>query len=241
MSHVTIYAAGFAPANPHAYSLFMAVDRDRSGSVSLPELHHALTHGGYVSFSIKTARLLLRMYDADRSGSLSYFEFERLLGQLTQWKGFFDAHTAGTGRLSPGGLAAIVAASGFALPPPVVHMMFYAYDENASGTLSFVSCGAPPQTRRGAPSSRAPRPKAPRSPPRRAPSALPLTLAPPQKRALPALAGRVHSGPQRADHPHRRLSAARPQQLRARHAGLFHVFGACFRVPLVKRMGSKDK
>ena len=49
--------------------------------------------------SIKTARLLLRMYDADRSGSLSYYEFERLMGQLTTWKGYFDAHTGGTGRL----------------------------------------------------------------------------------------------------------------------------------------------
>jgi Ca2+-binding EF-hand superfamily protein len=140
----------------------MAVDRDRSGSVSLPELHHALTHGGYVSFSIKTARLLLRMYDADRSGSLSYYEFERLMGQLTQWKGFFDAHTAGTGRLSPGGLAAIVAASGFALPPPIVHMMFYAYDENASGTLSFVRCARPAEAPRR---TQQPRPTAPRNPP----------------------------------------------------------------------------
>jgi hypothetical protein len=73
----------------------------------------------------------------------------------------------------PGGLAAIVAASGFALPPPIVHMMFYAYDENASGTLSFVSFARPAEAPRR---TQQPRPTAPRNPPRRAPSATLLTI-----------------------------------------------------------------
>ena len=132
-----IYAAGYAPANPAAFALFQQVDRDRSGSISLPELHYALTHGGYVGFSVKAARLLMRNYDADRSGALSYFEFEKLLATLTHWKAAFDAQTHGTGKLTPAGLLAIVSGSGFALPPPLVAMMFNAFDENASGTLTF--------------------------------------------------------------------------------------------------------
>jgi Ca2+-binding EF-hand superfamily protein len=135
MAHVVIYQAGFAPQNPHAYQLFLAVDRDRSGSISLPELHSALTHGGYVSFSIKTTRLLMRMYDADRSGALSYYEFERLLATLTQLKSYFDSHTHGTGRLAPAGLVTIVRATGFALPDPLINMMFFSVSSAAKPNM----------------------------------------------------------------------------------------------------------
>ena len=128
MAHVTmIYAPGFMPVNPHAYAVFQQVDRDRSGSISLPELHLALCQGGE-AFSIKAARLLLRLYDADRSGSLGYAEFERLLAQLAQWRGFFASHTHGSGRLQPAGLSSVVRALGYGIPDNVIFMMFSAFE-----------------------------------------------------------------------------------------------------------------
>ena len=128
MAHITmIYAPGFMPVNPHAYAVFQSVDRDRSGSISLPELHMALCQGGE-AFSIKAARLLLRLYDADRSGSLGYAEFERLLAQLAQWRGFFASHTHGSGRLQPAGLSGVVRALGYGIPDPVIFMMFSAFE-----------------------------------------------------------------------------------------------------------------
>ena len=123
---MTIYAPGFTPVDPHAWALFQQVDRDRSGSISLHELSAALNSGGFEKFSIKSARLLMRLYDSDRSGSLGYAEWERLLAQLAQWRGFFAAHTAGSGRLSPPGLVGVVRALGYGLPDPVISMMFHA-------------------------------------------------------------------------------------------------------------------
>ncbi len=77
-----MYAPGFVPVNPAALALFASVDANRSGTVDARELHHALSNGGYTAFSFKTTRLLMRMFDMDRSGSLGYREFETLLGQL---------------------------------------------------------------------------------------------------------------------------------------------------------------
>jgi len=73
---------GWAPRDPAAWAIFQGVDRDRSGSIQFPELVTALTNGGYTTFGIRTARYLMRMYDADRSGSLGYAEFEALMGQV---------------------------------------------------------------------------------------------------------------------------------------------------------------
>lgn len=57
------YQPGFQPQNPTAWALFQAVDRDRSGQVSINELHQALSNGGYTTFSRKTTRLLMKMFD----------------------------------------------------------------------------------------------------------------------------------------------------------------------------------
>lgn len=57
------YQPGFQPQNPTAWALFQAVDRDRSGQVSINELHQALSNGGYTAFSRKTTRLLMKMFD----------------------------------------------------------------------------------------------------------------------------------------------------------------------------------
>jgi hypothetical protein len=66
-----LYAAPFQPQNPAAFALFMAVDRDRSGQVNVGELQAALSNGGFTAFSPRTTRLLMRMYDRDRSGAYS--------------------------------------------------------------------------------------------------------------------------------------------------------------------------
>lgn len=55
--------------NPAAWALFTAVDVDRSGSISEKELQVALSNGGWTTFSPRTTRVLIRMFDADRSGA----------------------------------------------------------------------------------------------------------------------------------------------------------------------------
>lgn len=133
------YVQGFVPTNPTAYALFCAVDTNRSGSVDFRELHMALSNGGYTQFSIKTTKLLIRMFDVDRSaGSLGYSEFERLLTQLQGWRQWFDAADRDrSGKLNVGEMAGCLRSFGFNLPEPLMHMIFNAYDADASGSLTF--------------------------------------------------------------------------------------------------------
>lgn len=54
MAAFSPYQAGWHPQNPTAYALFIAVDADRSGSISFNELQTALSNGGWTKFSAKT-------------------------------------------------------------------------------------------------------------------------------------------------------------------------------------------
>jgi Ca2+-binding EF-hand superfamily protein len=132
-----MYAQGFAPRNAQAYHLFCQVDRNRSGTIDLVELQHALSAGGYVSFNRKTTRLLSRMFDFDRSGTLAYPEFESLMTQLGSWQGFFLAQTHGSGKITYHQIGHVLASLGLSLPEPLPLMVFQAYDEDVSGTIGF--------------------------------------------------------------------------------------------------------
>lgn len=129
---------GFAPMNPYAYNLFIAVDRDRSGAISLSELQLALSNGGYSAFNVRTTKQLLRMYDADGSGTLGYPEFEQLLGLLNHWKSYFEAADRDrSGRLSHAEAKGLLASLGYRLPEPVMDTIIRGVDDDASGHLSF--------------------------------------------------------------------------------------------------------
>ena len=60
--------------NPVAWAMFSAVDVDRSGNINERELQTALSHGGWLPFSIKTTRMLIKMFDVDRSGKLTHVQ-----------------------------------------------------------------------------------------------------------------------------------------------------------------------
>ena len=61
----------------NAYQLFQAVDMDRSGKIDHVELQTALSSGG-MKFNEQTARLLIGMFDQDRSGTVNIQEFQGL-------------------------------------------------------------------------------------------------------------------------------------------------------------------
>ena len=133
-----MYTPGFAPVNPTAYALFCAVDTNRSGTVDVRELHSALSNGGWSAFSFKTTRLLMRMFDADRSGALGYREFEALLQQLDAWRAWFThADSDRSGQLSPPELARCLGHFGFRLSPITIQHVFSAVDLDCSGGIKF--------------------------------------------------------------------------------------------------------
>lgn len=57
------------------WRLFGAVDKDRSGQLDENELRAALVNGDWTSFDSHTVRMMIRMFDTDRSGSINFDEF----------------------------------------------------------------------------------------------------------------------------------------------------------------------
>ena len=55
--------------------MFKAVDRDNSGQLSEAELQNALVNGDWTKFDPHTVRMMIRMFDADRNGTISFDEF----------------------------------------------------------------------------------------------------------------------------------------------------------------------
>ena len=56
-------------------------------------------NGDYTSFDPHTVKMMIRMFDIDRSGTISFDEFCGLWGFLTEWRKLVDSHYA-SGRSS---------------------------------------------------------------------------------------------------------------------------------------------
>jgi len=55
--------------------LFKAVDKRGSGQLTEDELRTALVNGDYTNFDPQTVRMMIRMFDSDRSGTIGFDEF----------------------------------------------------------------------------------------------------------------------------------------------------------------------
>ncbi|KAJ7218329.1 hypothetical protein C8J57DRAFT_1598215 [Mycena rebaudengoi] len=77
------YGGGFAPppasgpppgADPQLWSWFSSVDTDLSGAITAPELERALINGDWTPFDLDTVKLLMTIFDTDRSGTIGFNE-----------------------------------------------------------------------------------------------------------------------------------------------------------------------
>lgn len=64
-----------ASGNSALWPLFKAVDQRGTGQLSEQELSHALKNGDYTEFDPATVRMMIRMHDHDRSGTIGFTEF----------------------------------------------------------------------------------------------------------------------------------------------------------------------
>ncbi|KAI0253658.1 hypothetical protein BJV78DRAFT_1191145, partial [Lactifluus subvellereus] len=56
--------------DPNLWSLFVGVDVDRSGRISAQELQRALTNEDRTHFDLDTVKLLMSLFDVNKSGIL---------------------------------------------------------------------------------------------------------------------------------------------------------------------------
>ncbi|KAA8893476.1 hypothetical protein FN846DRAFT_978796 [Sphaerosporella brunnea] len=123
-------------ADPALYPLFKAVDKDGSGQLSEKELRSALVNGDWTSFDPHTVRMMIRMFDTDRSGTIGFNEFCGLWGFLAAWRSLFDRFdTDKSGNISYSEFQNALAAFGYRLSPQFVQLLFRSYDRRGQDSM----------------------------------------------------------------------------------------------------------
>ena len=115
------------------WPLFLQVDKDRSGQLSEEELRRALVNGDYTAFDIHTVKMMIRMFDTDRSGTINFDEFCGLWGFLASWRGLFDRFdTDRSGNISFAEFENALVAFGYRLSPQFTQLLFGTYAKSHS-------------------------------------------------------------------------------------------------------------
>jgi Ca2+-binding EF-hand superfamily protein len=133
---------GFQPPQPNvaadpARAWFDAVDQNRSGKIDVKELQAALSTGGF-QFNHAVAERILRMFDKDNSGQLSFMEFKQAHQFVKQMSDGFKARDRdGSGVLEGPEVRAALAASGYQLQEGTFQLMMKKYDREQVGGLRF--------------------------------------------------------------------------------------------------------
>jgi len=118
--------------------LFRQVDKDGSGTLTERELRSALVNGDYTSFDPHTITMMIRMFDSDRSGSISFVEFCGLWRFLGDWRSLFDRFDVDrSGAINVTEYQNALTSFGYRLSSNFIETMFRQYDKRNEGQLSF--------------------------------------------------------------------------------------------------------
>ncbi|KAF2869422.1 hypothetical protein BDV95DRAFT_577285 [Massariosphaeria phaeospora] len=120
------------------WRLFGAVDKDGSGQLTEAELRTALVNGDWSPFDPHTVRMMIRMFDTDRSGSVNFEEFCGLWGFISAWRGLFDRFDKDrSGTISYQEFTEALVAFGYRLSPQFVVLLYRTYDRRGENAISF--------------------------------------------------------------------------------------------------------
>ncbi|KAL2142603.1 hypothetical protein VTI28DRAFT_994 [Corynascus sepedonium] len=125
-------------ADPTLLPLFRAVDKDGTGQLSERELSAALVNGDWTAFDPQTVRMMIRMFDSDRSGTIGFEEFCGLWSFLASWRSLFDRFdTDKSGNISLDEFSNALVAFRYRLSDRFVEILFRTYDKRNEGVMSF--------------------------------------------------------------------------------------------------------
>ncbi|KAK4192670.1 putative programmed cell death protein 6 [Podospora australis] len=125
-------------ADPTLLPLFRAVDKDGTGQLSEKELSAALVNGDWTAFDPQTVRMMIRMFDSDRSGTIGFEEFCGLWSFLASWRTLFDRFDADrSGNISLDEFNNALVAFRYRLSERFVEVLFRTYDKRGEGVMSF--------------------------------------------------------------------------------------------------------
>ncbi|KAJ3178650.1 hypothetical protein HDU87_003473 [Geranomyces variabilis] len=128
-------------ADPQLWSWYTAVDADRSGQISPPELQQALINGDWSPFSLETVQLMMTLFDADGSGTIGFDEFVSLWKYIEDWKRIFQQFDADrSGRIDRNELRQALQAFGYNITPKVIDLLITKFARKDITFDAFISC-----------------------------------------------------------------------------------------------------
>jgi len=123
--------------DPNILQWFQAVDTDRTGKISLMELQQALTNANWTRFNTETCRLMIGMFDRDRSGQIDFQEFQGLWTYIHQWKTIFDMFDRDrSGSIDANELLSAYSQMGYRMSPQFAQNVVFRYDTTGSHRLA---------------------------------------------------------------------------------------------------------
>lgn len=121
--------AGF---DPKLWKWFCAVDTDRSGALSVTELQDALVNGDWTKFDLDTVKMLMNIFDTDRSGTIGFNEFAGLWKYIAEWQRVFKHFDRDhSGSIEGRELAEALRSFGYNLSPPLLKALEIRYASSA--------------------------------------------------------------------------------------------------------------
>ncbi|XP_050313222.1 peflin [Anthonomus grandis grandis] len=79
------YATEAPTVSSQVAQWFQSVDRDRSGEISWQELQSALVNAEGRNFNEVACRLMIGMFDKDKTGTINANEFQQLYNYINEW------------------------------------------------------------------------------------------------------------------------------------------------------------
>ncbi|XP_076453957.1 sorcin-like isoform X1 [Babylonia areolata] len=133
---------GQAPPPPGVsadlWGWFQTVDQDRSGKITATELQQALMNGNWSPFNPETCRLMIGMFDKDRSGTIDIHEFAALWKYIQDWKGCFDRFdTDRSGNIDGNELGNAFRTFGYNLSPQFSQLVVRVFDRRGANNINF--------------------------------------------------------------------------------------------------------
>jgi len=132
-------------ADPQLWQWFSTVDTDRSGNISVVELQKALINGDWTPFDLDTVKLLMSIFDTDRSGTIGFNEFSGLWKYIKDWQGVFKHFDKDrSGSIDGAELHAALKQFGYNLSPQLLHLVEKKYASTTTAAPSVPGFGSRP-------------------------------------------------------------------------------------------------
>ncbi|OCH95500.1 EF-hand protein [Obba rivulosa] len=120
-------------ADPQLWQWFSAVDLDHSGAITVNELQSALVNGNWTKFDLDTVKMLMNIFDTDRSGTIGFNEFAGLWKYIQDWQNVFKHFDRDrSGSIDGRELAEALRSFGYNLSPAILTLVEQKYASGPS-------------------------------------------------------------------------------------------------------------